>query len=118
MLLQKPNFEAIRSHNKVEIGISSEILLNVSLSSWNARFGLTMICATRETDFAAIRSDKVEIDISFEILLNVLLSSWNARFGLTLIGSARKRYFEAIRSDKHFNWDLAQCVAFEPNRAF
>ena len=63
---RKCYFEAIRSH-KVETDISCEMLLNVSLSSLNARFGLTMICAIPKCYFEAIGSQKEEIDISCEI---------------------------------------------------
>ena len=71
---RKCYFEAIRS-DKVEIDITCEILLNVSISSWNARFKLSMRCATRKSYFEAIRSQKVEIDILCDILLNMSLSS-------------------------------------------
>ena len=71
--------EAIPSH-KVKFDISCEILLNMSLSSRNARFRLTIISATRKYYFEAIGSRKVEIDISCEILLNVSLSSSKRKF--------------------------------------
>ena len=87
---RKSYFEAIRSQ-KVEIDISCEILLNVSLSTWNGRLGLTMICTTRNCYLEAIRGHNVEIEISCEILLNLSLSRKTARFGITIICDNRKR---------------------------
>ena len=101
---RKCYFDAIPSH-KVEIDISCEILLNVSLSSRNAHFSLPMNCTLRNCYFEAIPSHKVEIDISCEILLNVSLSSENACFRLLMICTRGKCYlqrFRVISRDRHF----------------
>ena len=102
----------LRSRSTFHVRFFSSVALELKRTFW------TMICGTRKCYFEAIRSHKVEIDILFEILLNVSLSSWNARFRLTMIFPTRKFYFEGICRHKHFVWDLAQCVAFEPKRAF
>ena len=87
-------FKAIRSH-KVQIEISCEILLNVSLSSLKARFKLWYVV----TENVILKGFPV-IRISCEILINVSLSSRNARFRLTIMFGTQKCYFLTIRSHK------------------
>ena len=88
----------------MEMEISCEILLNVSLSSRNLCFGLPTICTYQNCYFEAIPSHKVEIDISCKILLNVSLSNRNARYSLATICTYQRCYFEAIPTqggDRH-----------------